>query len=371
MAMIPENPVVGGTVLERQSIRSPNFVTGSAGWSINQDGSAEFNNGTFRGIVTIGGSLFIYNGVPGAGNPPIMFAVKPGTTKDPFNNNLTTNPNASAVFGAGTVGAGQIIGDSTGTLSLDNGVTVGALPQLKPDTTASLLLLGGQHTAGDQQTWLLDLAKADSGQAVAQLVLGRAGARPVPATTALLEAQDPVAISSAAAGGLVLQVTSTTGGITGALALLTTQAAGDIFLGLKIAGDTNRRITLDTDGTGLSRILFGPGNAVADIILKRLSANRLGIQSADLAVQTVGKGLQVAEGTNAKQGTAVLVGGVKVVATTAVTANSRIFLTSQVDGGTPNFLRVSTRTPGVSFTIQSGGASDTSTVAWEIFEPGQ
>jgi hypothetical protein len=83
-----------------------------------------------------------------------------------------------------------------------------------------------------------------------------------------------------------------------------------------------------------------------------------------------GAGLSVKEGANAKQGTAVLVAGTVTVADTAVTANSRIFLTSQLDGGTPGFLRVSSRTAGTSFVITSGNAADTSTVAYEIFEPG-
>ncbi len=68
-------------------------------------------------------------------------------------------------------------------------------------------------------------------------------------------------------------------------------------------------------------------------------------------------------------GTAVLVGGEVVISSSIVTANSRIFLTSNVDGGTPGFLRVSTRTAGTSFTITSSNGSDTSTVAWIIFEP--
>lgn len=89
----------------------------------------------------------------------------------------------------------------------------------------------------------------------------------------------------------------------------------------------------------------------------------------NFALQTAGQGLRVKEGSNAKQGTAVLVAGTLVVSNTAVTANSRIFLTSQVDGGTPGFLRVSTRTAATSFTILSSSNTDTSTVAYQIFEP--
>jgi len=48
------NSVVGGITLVRPAIRSPNFVTGSTGWTINQDGSAEFNNAVIRGSLQVG-----------------------------------------------------------------------------------------------------------------------------------------------------------------------------------------------------------------------------------------------------------------------------------------------------------------------------
>lgn len=86
-------------------------------------------------------------------------------------------------------------------------------------------------------------------------------------------------------------------------------------------------------------------------------------------IQQAGKGLRVKEGSNAKQGTVTLVAGAATVSNTSVTANSRIFLTSQSDGGTPGWLRVSARSAGTSFTITSSSGSDTSTVAYQIFEP--
>jgi hypothetical protein len=107
--------------------------------------------------------------------------------------------------------------------------------------------------------------------------------------------------------------------------------------------------------TGLTTVTGGAG----------LSA---GIGNVD--VPQPGAGLKVAEGANAKQGTAVLAAGSVVVADTSVTASSRILLTSNADGGTPGFVRVSARTAGTSFTITSSSATDTSTVAYEIFEPG-
>lgn len=114
-------------------------------------------------------------------------------------------------------------------------------------------------------------------------------------------------------------------------------------------------------------ILFG---AAGDVDLYRDAVNPILTTDNDFAVHTPGKGLRVAEGSNAKQGlTAAMTAGTITVSTTAVTANSRIFLTAQNTGGTPGALRVSARVAGTSFTITSTSGTDTSTVAWLIMEP--
>lgn len=70
----PGNPLVGarGTLI-RDAIRSRDYVAGSSGWSINADGTAEFNGVTIRGSGVFGdpngerieltdnGEIFIYN----------------------------------------------------------------------------------------------------------------------------------------------------------------------------------------------------------------------------------------------------------------------------------------------------------------------
>jgi hypothetical protein len=90
------NPVTGGQgALIRPAIKSPNFVHNVSGWSINRDGSAEFNNGTFRGTVTAGSfqgtdfvintsGAFFYSGVPAAGN--LIASIAPGSGSDVFGN---------------------------------------------------------------------------------------------------------------------------------------------------------------------------------------------------------------------------------------------------------------------------------------------
>jgi hypothetical protein len=80
MAMIPENPVVGGMVLRRAAIRSPNYVTNVSGWTINQDGSAEFNNIVIRNGQIISGTELFYSSLPPAlGNLVASIAVNSGT----------------------------------------------------------------------------------------------------------------------------------------------------------------------------------------------------------------------------------------------------------------------------------------------------
>jgi hypothetical protein len=92
-----------------------------------------------------------------------------------------------------------------------------------------------------------------------------------------------------------------------------------------------------------------------------------------LDIQSAGQGLQVKEGANAKQGTFALAGtATTVVANTSVTASSRILMTCQALGtvAVASTLAVSARTPGTSFTVTPSVAADTSTIAYEIFEPG-
>lgn len=76
------NPVVGGTALRIPAIHSPNYVPGQTGWSINADGSAEFNDVVIRGgvlsnslvagntIVINQNGIFVYNGPARGLTPP-------------------------------------------------------------------------------------------------------------------------------------------------------------------------------------------------------------------------------------------------------------------------------------------------------------
>jgi hypothetical protein len=138
------NPVTGGQgALIRPAIKSPNFVHNVSGWTINRDGSAEFNNGTFRGTVTAATFLgtdfridtngaFFYSGAPAAGNLIASIASVAGT--DPFGNaypagfNSQVSPANGSLFANvanGSIIMGQI---AAGVQDRANGAQVFVTP---------------------------------------------------------------------------------------------------------------------------------------------------------------------------------------------------------------------------------------------------
>jgi len=134
--------------------------------------------------------------------------------------------------------------------------------------------------------------------------------------------------------------------------------------------DGTERLRLGAAKDGID---FG---AAEDVTLQRdgsgnLAANVTFQTDGNLVVGNAGHGLLVKEGTNARLGAVTLSSGSATVSTSAVTANSRIFLMSQnLSGvGTPQPIAVSARTAGTSFTITSASSSDASTIAWMIVEP--
>lgn len=109
-------------------------------------------------------------------------------------------------------------------------------------------------------------------------------------------------------------------------------------------------------------------NSTLGTFIKQLSLDDT-IEKNSCSIST-NVGFQCVEGANKKQGIIQLVAGTITVANTSITNGSRIFLTSNGDSGTPGFVRVSSRVVGTSFTITSSSTTDTSSIAWIIFEPG-
>lgn len=90
----------------------------------------------------------------------------------------------------------------------------------------------------------------------------------------------------------------------------------------------------------------------------------------NITTQTIGKGYQTKEGTNAKQGTCTMIAGNCVVSNTAITTNSRLFYNYQA----PCTANIGTlyevgRNATINFSIRNTNLANTCTIAYEIFEP--
>jgi len=338
VALKAENPVVGGTFLRRAAIRSPNFLAGVSGWTINQDGSAEFNNVIIRNGQVVSGTSLYYSGPPALGNLVASIASANGT--DLFGN----------AYLAGNVS--YLGGASFSAVQLSGG-------QVRFQTAPAA---GGPWTQGPViNANITDLFLAAPGGSIHATALFRAESGLVVIGG---ETADSVAVSGA--GGGLLKVTETGGAPAAPPLQVISHTAGDRAMGAEVTGDTNFRWRIDSNGL----MVWSSGAAGPDVQLSRSAANTLQLATADLDIATAGRGLQIKEGANARMGTATLAGGTVVVANTSVTVNTRIFLTAFTNGAAPGALRVSARTAGTSFTITSTSATDTSVVAWLLVEPG-
>ena len=123
------------------------------------------------------------------------------------------------------------------------------------------------------------------------------------------------------------------------------------------------------DGVSGLQILGTAGGAGGALLDFGTAANRAAFVNADLDIATVGNGLRVKEGTNARLGTATMAGGTITVANTTVTAATRVLYARSVAGGTLGHLS-RTISVGVSFTINSSSNLDTSQIAWMLVDPG-
>ena len=195
----------------------------------------------------------------------------------------------------------------------------------------------------------------------------------------------PVTITASAPAGGLLHIVNTASAPSDHTVIIEGVNATDRAFGMLATGDTQDRHNMTI--AGLHQ--WGSGAAGLDTNLYRNAANSLttddflamnagqsagqfsvfGGAANSLNLGTAGGGIAVKEGANARSGAVALVGGTATVSNTSVTATSRIQLTSQADGGTPGWLRVSARVAATSFTITSSSGTDTSTVAWFMDEP--
>jgi hypothetical protein len=339
-------------VLRRASIQSPNFVTNSAGWTINQDGSAEFNNIKIRNGQIVSGVALYYSAAPAFGNLVASISAAAGFGTDSFGN----------VY-IGGIAAYLSSGGLVTSFVLNGGLAV---------YTAATM--AGPWTL--QDTWSVDASgnlSLNMGSVLGQFVAEfTQGGSTLLTANATVTGGPLLGLSWPNPTGPMMTLTNAINSSTAALILASALVAANTAFAAQQVGDTQNRLKIACDGT----MKWGSGSAVQDAFLARISAALLGVTSCDFTVHTVGRGLRVAEGLNAKQGTATMNGGTPsqaVVATTALTASSRVFYDNNLLSGTggvvPSYAIVA-NTPGTGFTLQSSVNGDTSAMAWEIYEPG-
>ena len=170
-------------------------------------------------------------------------------------------------------------------------------------------------------------------------------------------------ILGSSAGGDIQTLTGDSGG-----AIL--PAVGDIVL----AGTANEITTAGAGSTitfSLPAAITAPGSLTTTTSITATLGD-ITATNGDLVLAAAGNKLQIHASTAASDsvGTSAVLDGASpsqlVVATTAVTASSKIFLSYGTAGGTQGSLSVGTIVAGTSFQILSSANGDTSTVNYLI-----
>jgi hypothetical protein len=159
--------------------------------------------------------------------------------------------------------------------------------------------------------------------------------------------------------------------LTGAWTLEGATSGTDVLTS-RVTGDAVAQFVVNANG----QLEWGPGSGAVDVNLARDGSSRLHtvntfVTEGDLHCDVAGGGLNLKEGDNARSGVATLSSGAATVATTEVSATSRIQLTVQSLGtvSDPQAVGVTARNAAQDFTITSADGTDTSVVAWMIVEP--
>lgn len=152
------NPILGGQgTLIRNAIKSPNYVPGVSGWSINKDGSAEFNDLVVRGSIIVNSSngssvqILANDGGRIVFYPPTMTGI---TINDPasiYSNNSGALPTVNNFL---ILSSAEINGANQGQLFIGSRFTDGsAYPGfIEPDAlveTNCSFQAGGDLLVGD------------------------------------------------------------------------------------------------------------------------------------------------------------------------------------------------------------------------------
>jgi hypothetical protein len=214
-----DDPIVAGTTLIRSAIQSPTYSPNQSGWTINADGSAEFNKLVARGGLWVPGNLLI--GTPDRAGRAITFGGSAPTTD---------SPNTAAVELLYLNGDGSVVPAIPGRLKIRKG------GGYSPAGTSPQLVTTGVE--------VVELARiAATGPSLAAGAAGTpAGTTPTIAETEFKEVRGSKVVNTDAAGaftvpygytfqGGVVDVHATPGDTAGNLGQVVTNVYGNASFG--------------------------------------------------------------------------------------------------------------------------------------------
>jgi hypothetical protein len=196
------NPIIGGGgALVYPSIHSPNYAAGLAGWTINKDGSAEFNNATVRGTITAAtiiaaliesassgrrstfdanGDIKVYNAsgavlswFDNADNAQFFYAdtgsaaqgaltasIAASSGTDPFGNAYLAGESSYANLGGGFFQAitmnGGFMATGSATSAAGPWTVLGEIGAVRSDGDTHFAAVGGSHLVADTRLYALN-----------------------------------------------------------------------------------------------------------------------------------------------------------------------------------------------------------------------
>lgn len=258
------NPLVGGGgALVYPSIHSPGFVHAVTGWTINKDGSAEFNNLTIRGtffgtnfIINSAGAFF-YNGVPANGNLLLSIASANGT--DAFGNNYIQGFASYGAIANSFININSIGGLPTELFKLPTSANTGDGPAslfAEQITAGQTLFIESGHATG-KTPMVVELNDSGDGAGQPQALFnGPISVAPaIAVNNPMVYAQQ---LSAAPANPLYQAVTAN---------------AGERAFGIMALTDGFNRLLMTSDAA----IKFGSGAAVQDTIIYRAAAGQIAV----------------------------------------------------------------------------------------------
>ena len=380
------SPVISGGTIDNASVGATTRSTGAfttlvangATTVTNASGITSLQAATQDAVRILGraggSSSFVSTLTPPtlAGNatitlPAATSALATLALTETFTNKTLTSPAISGgTINNASLGATTRNTAAVTTLAANGAVTMTAGTASTTTTTGTAVITGGVGISGAMN---VGSGVTLSGRLVSGATSAQASYHDNATGTYSTWAHNATAVGDIGVGNQIIS-----GGLTTEFGL--TSRAGNLLLGANTAITVTISTSAVTLASGRNLIMSGAGTLTTGTGAIALngpttiaSGSNLALTSGNITLAAAGNGLLIKEGTNATLGTATLVAGSVVVSTTKVTAASRIQLTGNSDGGTPGWLRVSTRTAGTSFTVTSSSGTDTGTVGWVIVEP--